>query len=163
MKIKPEQIERIASQLVANYHDQDLIVAKAADGALKAKIIEARIAQHRRAGFGSVQNVSLGEAKARRQERVYFMNRLSESRISHLAHLVMDGLRKANLGDFPNEGRALTQTKQVLHGFFQREDQIDDIVRQKIDSLSRRVPPGSREWDILYRKYFEEEARKQRR
>ena len=65
------------------------------------------------------------------------MNRLSESRISHLAHLVMDGLRKANLGDFPNEGRALTQTKQVLHGFFQREDQIDDIVRQKIDSLSR--------------------------
>jgi hypothetical protein len=51
----------------------------------------------------------------------------------------------------------------VLHGFFQREDQIDDIVRQKIDSLSRRVPPGSREWDILYRKYFEEEARKQRR
>ena len=91
------------------------------------------------------------------------MNRLSESRISHLAHLVMDGLRKANLGDFQNEGRALTQTKQVLHGFFQREDQIDDIVRQKIDSLSRRVPPGSREWDILYRKYFEEEARKQRR
>ena len=91
------------------------------------------------------------------------MNRLSESRISHLAHLVMDGLRKANLGDFPNEGRALTQTKQVLHGFFQREDQIDDIVRQKIDSLSRRVPPGSREWDIFYRKYFDEEARKQRR
>ena len=91
------------------------------------------------------------------------MNRLSESRISHLAHLVLDGLRKANLGDFPNEGRTLTQTKQVLHGFFQREDQIDDIVRQKIDSLSRRVPPGSREWDILYRKYFEEEARKQRR
>jgi len=40
MKIKPEQIERIASQLVANYHDQDLIVAKAANGALKAKIIE---------------------------------------------------------------------------------------------------------------------------
>jgi hypothetical protein len=40
MKIKPEQIERIASQLVANYHDQDLIAAKAADGALKAKIIE---------------------------------------------------------------------------------------------------------------------------
>jgi hypothetical protein len=40
MKIKPEQIERIASQLVANYHNQDLIAAKADDGALKAKIIE---------------------------------------------------------------------------------------------------------------------------
>jgi hypothetical protein len=91
------------------------------------------------------------------------MNRLSESRISHLAHLVMDGLRKGGLADFQNEGRALTHTKQVLHGFFQREDEIDDVVRQKINSLSRRVPPGSREWDVLYRKYFEEEARKQRR
>ncbi len=25
------------------------------------------------------------------------------------------------------------------------------------------VPPGSREWDVLYRKYHEEESRKHRR
>jgi hypothetical protein len=91
------------------------------------------------------------------------VNRLSESRISHLAHLVMDGLRKEKLAHFSNERRALVETKQILSDFFQREDQIDDIVRQKISSLSRRVPPGSREWDVLYRKYFEEESRKQRR
>jgi hypothetical protein len=91
------------------------------------------------------------------------LTRVSESRISHLAHLVLDGLRKAQLADFPNEGRSLAETKQVLHDFFQREDQIDAAVRQKIASLSRYVPPGSREWDILYRKYFEEEARKQRK
>ena len=91
------------------------------------------------------------------------MSRLSESRISHLAHLIMNGVRQAKLAEFPNEGRALAETKQVLHEFFQREDQIDDIVRKKIASLSRPVPPGSREWDILYRKYFEEEARRHRR
>lgn len=91
------------------------------------------------------------------------MIRLSESRISHLAHLVMDGLRKDKLADFPNEGRSLTETKQVLQDFFQREDRIDEIVRHKIASLSRPVPQGSREWDILYRKYFEEESRKQRK
>lgn len=91
------------------------------------------------------------------------MIRLSESRISHLAHLVMNGVRQAKLADFQSEGRALAETKQVLHDFFQREDHIDDVVRQKISSLSRHVPPGSREWDILYRKYFEEEARKQRK
>ena len=73
------------------------------------------------------------------------MTRISDSRISHLAHLIMEGLRKAKLADFPNEGRALTETKQDLHAFFQREDQIDDVVRQKISSLSRQVPPGSRE------------------
>lgn len=75
----------------------------------------------------------------------------------------MNGVRQAKLADFQSEGRALSETKQVLQDFFQREDHIDDIVRQKISSLSRHVPPGSREWDILYRKYFEEESRKQRR
>ena len=74
---------------------------------------------------------------------------------------MLDGLRQGRLGEFPNEGRALAETKLVLHEFFQREDQIDDRVRRKIQSLSRHVPPGSREWDVLYRKYFEEESRKQ--
>jgi hypothetical protein len=91
------------------------------------------------------------------------VTRLSESRISHLAHLIMDALRRDKLAEFPQEGRALVETKQVLNEFFQREDQLDDLVRQKIQSLSRQVPVGSREWDILYRKYYEEEIRKQRR
>jgi hypothetical protein len=37
------------------------------------------------------------------------------------------------------------------------------MIRQKIQSLSRRVPPGSREWDVLYRKYLEEEMRRQKK
>ena len=90
------------------------------------------------------------------------MSRLSNNRISHLAHLIINGLRNGNLVDFANEGRVLAETKQVLHDFFKREDHIDELVRQKIMSLSRHVPPGSREWDVLYRKYFEEEIRKSR-
>jgi hypothetical protein len=89
--------------------------------------------------------------------------RLSESRISHLAHLILEGIKKDSLATFANEGRALAETKKVVHEFFQREDRIDSVVRQKILSLSRHVPPGSREWDILYRKYLVEEQRKQRR
>jgi hypothetical protein len=91
------------------------------------------------------------------------VSRLSESRISHLAHLIMDALRKDKVADFAQEGRALAETKLVLGEFFHREDQLDDLVRRKIQSLSRHVPVGSREWDILYRKYYEEEARKQRK
>ena len=89
------------------------------------------------------------------------MSRLSDSRISHIAHLILGRVRKAKLGEFTNEGRALAETKEILQEFFHSEDQIDDLVRQKIASLSRRIPPGSREWDILYRKYHEEETRKQ--
>jgi hypothetical protein len=90
------------------------------------------------------------------------MTRLTESRISHLAHLIIDGVWKNDLADFPNEARALAETKRVLDEFFGGEDRLDDIVRQKIQSLSRRVAPGSREWDVLYRKYYEEELRKHR-
>jgi hypothetical protein len=90
------------------------------------------------------------------------MTRLTESRISHLAHLIIDGVWKNDLADFPNEARALADTKRVLEDFFGGEDRLDDIVRQKIQSLSRRVAPGSREWDVLYRKYYEEELRKHR-
>ena len=39
-------------------------------------------------------------------------------------------------------------------------EDIDAAVRRKIASLSRQVPPGSREWDVLYRQYYAEEARK---
>ena len=90
------------------------------------------------------------------------MSRLSDSRISHLAHLVMDGLWREDLADFPNEARALAETKNILKEFFNRKDRFDEVVRQKIQSLSRHIPPGSREWDILYRKYLEEEIRKQK-
>lgn len=91
------------------------------------------------------------------------MNRLSENRISHLARLIIDGVWKNDLADFTNEGRVLAETKRVLHEFFEREEHVDEIVRRKINSLSRHVPPGSREWDVLYRKYREEELRKQKR
>lgn len=91
------------------------------------------------------------------------MSRLSENRISHLAHLIIDGLWKEDLADFPNEARALAETKGVLTEFFNLDDRLDEIVRQKIQSLSRAIPPGSREWDILYRKYLEEELKKQKK
>ena len=90
------------------------------------------------------------------------MSRLTESRISHLAHLIIDGVWKNDLADFTNEARALAETKHVLEQFFGGEDRLDDVVRQKIQSLSRHVAPGTREWDVLYRKYMEEELRKQR-
>ncbi len=40
MKIKPEQLEQIASLLIANYKSKELMVAKATDQALKKQLIE---------------------------------------------------------------------------------------------------------------------------
>ena len=46
------------------------------------------------------------------------MSRLSESRISHLAHLVLESLSKGKLAEFPSDGRSLTETKAYSPGVF---------------------------------------------
>ncbi|HJY79718.1 MAG TPA: DUF507 family protein [Candidatus Binatia bacterium] len=86
------------------------------------------------------------------------MNRLSDNRINALARLVLREL--AAVGEVVNERATLAESKRVLSEHFQRNDKIDELVRRKIASLSRRVVPGSMEWDVLYRRYFEEESRK---
>ncbi len=88
--------------------------------------------------------------------------RLTEDRISHLSRLVIDRLYKDDLADFPDEGMALREAKAAFQAYVRAEDEIDTFVRQKIGKLSRRVPEGGREWEILYRKYFEEEMTKRK-
>ena len=86
--------------------------------------------------------------------------RLSEDRISHLSHLVLDRLYKDDIADFPDEAQALREAKRIFGHYVRIEGEVDTFVRQKIAKLSRRIPEGGREWDILYRKYFEEEMGK---
>ncbi|MCL4873153.1 DUF507 family protein [bacterium] len=86
--------------------------------------------------------------------------RLSDDRISHIAHLLFDGVWKDDLVDFTDEDKALAEIKKAMTGYLRVEDEADTAARAKIRSLSRDVPEGSREWDILYKKYFEEEASK---
>lgn len=88
--------------------------------------------------------------------------RLTEDRISHLARRMMDRLYKDDLADFPDEGMALREAKAAFQAYIRAGDEVDSFVRQKIGKLSRRVPEGGREWDILFRKYFEEEIAKRK-
>lgn len=89
--------------------------------------------------------------------------RLSEDRISHLAHLVADGLWKDDLADYTSDEKALQEIKNVIAAFLHVEDDADSTARTMIRSLKRDVPEGSREWEILYKKYFEEEMSKKKR
>ena len=86
--------------------------------------------------------------------------RLSEDRVSHISHLIADGVWKDDLVDFVDDEKVLTEIKRVLAGYLKIEDDADTVAREKIRSLSRNVPEGSREWDVLYKKYFEEEVAK---
>ena len=87
---------------------------------------------------------------------------ISEDRISHLAHRVIDALWKNDLADFPDEPRALLTVKQSIAAFFSVAEEVDQTVRRKLASYAQAKVPGSREWEILYRKFYEEEMAKRK-
>jgi hypothetical protein len=90
--------------------------------------------------------------------------RLSEDRISHISHLIQDMLiRNRNIDVLQSEERVLRETKRTIADELKFEDEADEAARRTIQSLSRRVPEGSREWDVLYRKYVEEEMNRRRK
>ncbi len=88
--------------------------------------------------------------------------RLTEDRVSHLSHLILDRLDRDDIADFPDEAGALREAKSVFLRYLQAEEEADALARRKIASLARRVPEGGREWEILHRKYFEEEMAKRK-
>ena len=90
--------------------------------------------------------------------------RFSEARKSHLAHLIVETLRREGLAEVEErmERHILAEIKRVFDAEYEADTRVDALVRRKIASLSRDVPLGSPEWSILYRKYYDEEIRKRR-
>lgn len=83
------------------------------------------------------------------------MASLTDDRVSHLARKVVEAARAS--GKIVDERRALVDAKRVLSLSFQLEERLDPVVRSRIP---RRVMPGTEEWEILYRRYMDEEIRK---
>jgi hypothetical protein len=87
--------------------------------------------------------------------------RLSESLASHLSHLALEAL-KGTGAKVRNDRLALAEVKKTIAKRLEADPRIDEMVRRRIASLSRPVPAGSAEYDVLYRQYYEQEQRKRR-
>ena len=82
---------------------------------------------------------------------------LSEGRLSHLAHVLMRTLTAEGLVAVRNERVFLNAVKTALTDTLSLNDRLDALARAR---MPKHTPPGSREWDVLYRKLYEEERRK---
>lgn len=78
---------------------------------------------------------------------------LSEDRISTIAHEITGRIWRDDLADVTDERRALICVKQSLEAFFGAAEEIDEAVRAKL----RNKAPGSRDWEALYQKFYQEE------
>jgi hypothetical protein len=89
---------------------------------------------------------------------------LSEDKVSHLSHVILGALKASKVVRFKaDESRILRQVKRVLADELVQEEEIDRAVRARLASYSRQIAEGSAEWETLYRKTFEEEARRRRK
>ena len=88
------------------------------------------------------------------------MKRLSEARIEALALAIVDRVTKQPGVVVRDRGGAVRATAARLNQAFQVDATLDKAVRARIGSLKRSVPEGSREWDVLYRQYLDELARR---
>jgi hypothetical protein len=89
---------------------------------------------------------------------------LSEEKVSHLSHVILGVVKKSMAVKLTgDEAQALREIKRVLAAELAAEEEIDRAVRSKLASYSRPIMEGSQEWDVLYRKTFEEESRKRKK
>jgi len=87
--------------------------------------------------------------------------RLSEDKISHLSHVIFDALvKKCGSALIEEDAKVRREIKQMLTRRMKKEDEVEDIVRKKIQSYSRKIIEGSPEWDVLYHKHYLEELNK---
>lgn len=85
---------------------------------------------------------------------------LSEDRQSHWAHLLTDSIWNDDMVDYTDEDLALKIAKKIIQEFVKEDQDIDTKARAKVASLKRGVIEGSPEWEVLYKKYYEEERKK---
>ena len=87
--------------------------------------------------------------------------RISRDKLNKLAHVVSDMLAETDEAEFLEDRNTIRQeSRKALEKLLMVETRIDQAARTKIQSQRRIIPEGSQEWDILYRKYYNEEVKK---
>jgi hypothetical protein len=86
---------------------------------------------------------------------------VSRDKVNKVAHVVTDALAEMDELDFIEDRNTIRlEVRKILEDVLNREEKIDQAARHKIENQKRTILEGSQEWDILYRKYYNEEVKK---
>lgn len=87
--------------------------------------------------------------------------RISRDKLNVLARAVSEALKELDQVEFIEDPNTIRQqARAYLEELLRAEVQIDRAARHKIESQKRTILEGTQEWDILYRKYYQEEVKK---
>ena len=86
------------------------------------------------------------------------MLRLSREKITRISHQVAEAVRldaEVILKTDLNEIRL--EVMKLINSRLKVDEMLDTKVRERIASFKRKIPEGGQEWQVLYRRYYEEE------
>jgi hypothetical protein len=87
--------------------------------------------------------------------------RISRDKLNKLGHVVADALAAVDSVEFLEDWDTVRiESRRIMEDLLKEETRLDAAARQKIESQRKIIPEGSQEWDILYRKYYNEEVKK---
>jgi hypothetical protein len=89
------------------------------------------------------------------------MLRLSREKIVRLSHQVTDVLVSSDEVEFIDDRDTIRQQiVQILTALLREEERIEQEVRKRITSQKKEILEGSEEWDVLHKKYYQDELRR---
>ena len=87
--------------------------------------------------------------------------KLTREKIIQLSHRIMAAVEALDEVEVFEELNTIRQEAvKILNDLLLEEEKVEAGVRQKIASQKRTIPEGGAEWEILFRKYYQEELRK---
>ena len=89
--------------------------------------------------------------------------KLSRERVLNISHLILGYLDRDDGVEYFDEPQEIRQTiVKIIMDEMKNDEAIDALVRKKLET-QKRVVEGSDEWDVLYRKYYEDEVARHRK
>ena len=86
--------------------------------------------------------------------------RLSREKINLLSHQIAERLAGIDELTFIEDRNTIRlAVVEIINKWLKKEEAVDLAARRKIETQVRQIPEGSSEWDILYRKYYEDEVK----
>jgi hypothetical protein len=90
--------------------------------------------------------------------------RLSHERCVHLSHQVINLFEDDDRVEFLSDTNDIRlKILQILEAEMARQDELEEAIRRRITTQRRDIPEGSAEYEVLFRKYYEDEMKKVRR
>ncbi len=89
------------------------------------------------------------------------MMRLSREKIVRLSHQITEVLVSSDEVEFIDDRDTIRQqVVTILTAMLRDEEKIELEVRKRITSQKKEILEGGEEWDVLHKKYYQDELRR---